>query len=123
MRENNFKVLYLSIHSPTHISVLNEGSAAPMTSFLLSFLPLNLTRRVWVYGKPEDHSLILNIPFCHALTLKNPVEKTKDEMRPQTFLGTLQNAQKKRLGQSWKDTIKASAVNHKEQNGKIIASL
>lgn len=36
MRENNLKVLYLSIHSPTHISVLNEGSAAPMTSFLLS---------------------------------------------------------------------------------------
>lgn len=106
-----------------HFSV-ERGLSCPHDIILaLSFLPLNLTRRVWVYGKPEDHSLILNIPFCHALTLKNPVEKTKDETRPQTFLGTLQNAQKKRLGQSWKDTIKASAVNHKEQNGKIIASL
>lgn len=56
-------------------------------------LPLPSNLSCWVYQQPKKCSLTVLIPHGSPLTLKNPVEKSKDESEATIFLGTLQNAQ------------------------------
>lgn len=105
--------------SHTPFSVSTRAQLSPWHQLCSPFPSTQLSGRVWVYWRPEDGSFILSIHFGLLWFSRIQWRKPKGEMRLQKFLEIFQNT--KGAGDSHGKTIPlpASALDHKERNGRI----